>query len=125
MASNERIHVIDNKKVLMTDDEWALYEKICSSYDEPPHQRGKDFFQNLFEVNEQGMITFLRPPTKMCSFEVFLFVMSVMAHQHLRDCYKQVNALNTKSEQRVAALTKQVEDKLAELAAKEKTNEQQ
>lgn len=126
MAANERIRVIDNKRVLMTDDEHSLYESICKAYDNPPHQQGKALFENLFETDANGMITMLRPPTKICSFEVFLFVMALMTHQHLRDCYKQVNAASSNVDRKLTDLTKRVEEKLAELdkaikATKEKT----
>ncbi len=126
MSANERIHVIDNKRIMMTDDEWKLYEAICEANSDPPHQNGKDFFANLFEVDANGMIVYLRPPTKICSFEVFLFVMSLMTHQHLRDSHKQVSNAVARMEQRLTDLTKKVEDKLTELdkaikSAKDKT----
>ena len=117
---SEQVRIIDNRKVLMTDEEFSTYQQICSSYDEPPHQHGKDLFQGLFESDEQGLIIYLRPPTRLCSFEVFLFVASLMIHQRLRDCYKQVNDINKRTNERFtqleAELTKKVDAKLKELS---------
>jgi hypothetical protein len=111
----EQMHIIDNKRVLMTDDEWKMYESICKSLDEPPHQKGKDFFFNLFESDGQGMITYLRPPTRTCTHEVFLFMMSLMVHQRMRDCYKQVNVMQKKMDDHMASLNRQFAEKMAEL----------
>ncbi len=111
----EQMHIIDNKKVSMTSDEWQMYQSICKTYDEPPHQQGKDFFFNLFESDEQGMITYLRPPTRTCSYEVFLFVMSVMVHQRMRDCHKQMTAMQAKMDNHITSLNQQFSAKMAEL----------
>ncbi len=84
--------IIDNKKVEMTEDEWRLYEEICHSYDNPPTQRGKDLFIDLFEVDNDGIIIYLKPPNfRPCSFEVMFFLMGLMSHQHLRVMYKKVD----------------------------------
>jgi hypothetical protein len=114
----EQVHIIDNKKVLMTPEEWSMYQAICTSYDQPPHQQGKDFFVNLFESDEQGMITFLRPPTRVCSQEVVIFMINLMVHQRLRDCYKRMNDMHAKVDAHIALMTKRVDDKLAELDKK-------
>jgi hypothetical protein len=111
----EQVHIIDNKKVRLTSDEWKLYQDICRSYDEPPHQKGTDLFFNLFESDQNGMITFLRPPTRTTSYEVVIFMMSLMMHQRLRDCYKQVNTMHTKMDEHMASLNMQFAAKMAEL----------
>jgi len=78
------IHVVDNKKVEMTDDEWTMYEKIVKSYTTLTN-KGEDLFIDLFETNDDGIIIFLKPPSRrQTSFEVFLFLMALMQHQHLR-----------------------------------------
>jgi hypothetical protein len=85
------IKVIDNKKVDMTDAEWTMYQKIVSSYTTISN-RGEDLFIDLFEVNENGIIIFLKPPSKRhTSLEVFLFLMALMQHQHLRIMHDQVD----------------------------------
>ena len=77
----------------MTDDEWSMYQKIVKSYTTMTN-RGEDLFIDLFETDENGIIMFLKPPSKrQTSFEVFLFLMSLMQHQHLRQMQKQVDDL--------------------------------
>ncbi len=75
----------------MTDDEWAMYERITKSYTTNTN-KGEDLFKDLFETDHNGVIIFLKPPhTFRTSFEVFLFLMSLMQHQHLRLMHKQVD----------------------------------
>lgn len=83
--------IIDKKRILLTDPEWELYQNICKSYDRPNFS-GSSLFAELFETDENGVITFLKPPTRFTSMEVFLFMMSIMQHQHLRAMYEQVDA---------------------------------
>lgn len=83
--------VIDNKKVEMTEDEWNMYQKIVKSYTTSTN-KGEDLFRDLFETDGNGIIIFLRPPSKFrTSFEVFLFLMALMQHQHLRLMQEQIN----------------------------------
>ena len=85
------IHVIDNKKVEMTSDEWDMYQNIVKSYTDLTN-KGEDLFIDLFESNDNGIIIFLKPPSKRrTSLEVFLFLMSLMQNQHLRLMYQQVD----------------------------------
>lgn len=84
------MRVIDYKKIDLTEDEWQMYNKICRSYDRP-NFKGEDLFSDLFETDDDGIIIFLKPPSKMyTSMEVFLFLMSLMQHQHLRRMEKRV-----------------------------------
>jgi hypothetical protein len=85
------IKIVDNKKVDMTEDEWNMYQKIVASY-ATISNKGEDLFIDLFESNDQGIITFLKPPSKRhTSLEVFLFLMALMQHQHLRLMHAQVD----------------------------------
>ena len=85
------IRVVDNKKVDMTDDEYLMYQKICQSYTDITG-KGEDLFIDLFEANNDGIIVFLKPPSKRrTSLEVFLFLMAVMQHQHLRLMHEQID----------------------------------
>lgn len=98
------VRVVDNKKLDMTEDEWNLYQKIVKSYTKDMN-KGEDLFRDLFETDHNGIIIFLKPPSKFrTSFEVFLFLMSLMQHQHLRLMHQQV-----------ADLAAQVKNKLKEL----------
>lgn len=112
------IKIIDNRKVDITEDEWKAYENICQTYDDPPAMKGKDLFAGLFESNDEGIIIFLRPPhNRMCTFEVYLFLMSLMEHQHLRVMHKMVSEATKKLEARL----KEVDEILTELNKKKKT----
>jgi hypothetical protein len=85
------LQIIDNKKVDMTPDEWSMYQKIVRSYTTMTN-KGEDLFIDLFETDDQGIIIFLKPPSKrQTSFEVFLFLMSLMQHQHLRQMHAQID----------------------------------
>lgn len=82
-----QIKIIDNKKVSMTNAEWQLYETICRSYDRN-NFKGEELFKNLFETDDNGIIVFLKPPsTRYTSMEVFLFISSLMIHQHIRQMH--------------------------------------
>lgn len=85
------IHIIDNKRVEMTSDEFDMYQKIVKSYTDITG-KGEDLFIDLFETNDDGLIIFLKPPSKRrTSLEVFLFLMALMQHQHLRLMHQQVD----------------------------------
>lgn len=72
----------------MTDDEWSMYQKIVKSYTTPTN-KGEDLFMELFESDDNGIIIFLKPPSRFrTSLEVFLFLMSLMQQQHLRLMYQ-------------------------------------
>lgn len=82
--------IIDNKKVDMTDDEWNLYIQICRSYDRASF-KGEELFRNLFESDANGMIIFLRPPSdRHTSMEAVIFMLNLMAHQHMRSMHVEV-----------------------------------
>lgn len=84
------IRIIDSKRIEMTQDEWDMYQKIVKSYTTATN-KGEDLFIDLFETDAHGMIIFLKPPSKYrTSFEVFLFLMSLMSHQHLRAMHTEV-----------------------------------
>lgn len=87
------IRIIDNKKINLTADEFALYNKIATSYDRQNFQ-GKDLFKGLFETDDNGIIIFLKPPTaKYTSMEVYMFLIGVMVHQHLGVACEHVDKL--------------------------------
>jgi hypothetical protein len=107
------IHIINNKKIDMTGDEYAMYQKIVKSYSTATN-RGEDFFQDLFESDDKGIIVFLKPPSKYrTSLEIYLFLMSIFQHQHLRLMYEQVNDICSQMKDKM----KELDEKLAKLAA--------
>lgn len=100
------IRIINNKKVEMTEDEWTMYNKIVKSYTTATN-RGEDLFNDLFETDDQGIITFLRPPSKFrTSFEIFLFCMSLMQHQHLRMMHAEVTDVCNQMKEKIREFNK-------------------
>ena len=82
--------IIDNKRVNLTSDEESMYRKIVQSYTTLTN-KGEDLFIDLFETDDNGIIIFLKPPNiRQTSFEVFLFLMSIFQHQHLRLMHNEV-----------------------------------
>lgn len=95
------IRIICNKKIDLTDDEWNLFNQICDSYKE---YGGEILFEDLFETDNDGLIKFIKPPSKrQTSMEIFMFIVAIFNHQHNRQMYKQFDDL-----------AKQVRDKLNE-----------
>jgi hypothetical protein len=86
------IRIIDNKKVDLTNDEFILYEKICRSYDRA-NFKGEYLFEDLFESDSKGFITFLKPPTNYTTPEVVFFLINIMVHQHLRKSCGEADAV--------------------------------
>lgn len=85
------IKIVDNKKIDMTEDEWSVYQKIVQS-NTSISNKGEDLFMDLFETNDRGIIIFLKPPSKRhTTLEVFLFLMSLFQHQHLRLMHNEVS----------------------------------
>lgn len=103
--------VIDNKKVEMTSDESKMYDKIVHSYTSLTN-KGEDLFIDLFEVDDRGIIIFLKPPSKRhTSFEVFLFLMCLQQQQHIRLMYQEVENISNQMKSKI----KEIDEKLIEL----------
>jgi len=103
--------IIDNKKVDLTHDEEQMYKDICASYT-GNGVKGEDLFFDLFETDDNGIIVFLKPPSKrQTSFEVFLFLMSVMQNQHIRAQYKVLDEAVDEIKNKI----KEIDEKLAKL----------
>lgn len=77
------IKIIDNKKIDLTESEYQLYQDLVKAYS-GPGKNGAEQFKDLFETDDQGLIIFLKPPTRnYSSMECYLFIVNVMIHQHL------------------------------------------
>lgn len=106
--------IIDNKKIDLTDDEWNMYEKLVKSYTKEPYQKGEDFFVDLFETDDNGIMLFLKPPShRQTSLEIYLFLVAVFQHQHLRLMYKELDAATSK----INLKLKEIDEVLAQLKA--------
>jgi len=87
------IRIVNNKRLDMTEAEFALYNKICQSYT-VNNNKGEDLFIDLFEVDSNGLITMLIPPSKrQTSFEVWLFLTSLFTNQRLRVMHEEVDSV--------------------------------
>jgi hypothetical protein len=106
------LHIIDNKRVDLTSDEWEMYQNIVRSYTTTTC-KGEDLFVDLFESDENGIIIFLKPPSKrQTSFEIFLFLMAIFEHQHLRIMHSEVNDICDQMKLKL----KEIEEKLEKLS---------
>jgi len=110
------IHVISNQKVDFTDEEWNLYQKIVKSYTTPSCQ-GEQLFNDLFRSNDNGIITFLIPPSKKhTSLEIFLFLVSLQQQQFLRLAFEEYTDMAVQIKEKMA----EIDEKLKELTDKKK-----
>lgn len=92
----------------MTDDEFKLYRKICQSYDDV-NFKGADLFFDLFETDDNGIITMLKPPSiRATSMEIFLFLMTLQQQQHIRLMYAHIDDLA----QQIKTKLKEFEEKI-------------
>lgn len=79
---NINFRIIANKKVKMTDDEFAIYTNIITTYEE---FGGDILFNELFEVNSDGIIVMVKPPSaRKVPMEAYLFILSLQQQQVLR-----------------------------------------
>ncbi|HEY5267802.1 MAG TPA: hypothetical protein VII94_01555 [Candidatus Saccharimonadales bacterium] len=107
------VRVVDNKRLEMTNDEWTMYQKIVKSYTTQTN-KGEDLFVDLFEVDNDGIIIFLKPPSKRQStMEVFLFLMSLFQHQHIRLMRNAVSDIVSQMTEKMHELDKKMQ-KLSE-----------
>jgi hypothetical protein len=114
---DERIRIIDHKKILLTNDEFTAYQNLCREYDRP-NFKGEALFQDHFETNDEGIILFVRPPSKKySSLEVFCFLISLQVNQHLRVSQNQVDSL-------VREATIKYKEMIADLESKNKILEE-
>jgi hypothetical protein len=106
------IRIIDHKKVEMTNDEFTMYDNICRSYDDVKvNRKGEDLFVDHFEVNGDGIIIFVKPPTKRySSLEVYCFLVSIMQNQHIRIMYEQNKSLLNEASVKINSLIKECSD---------------
>jgi hypothetical protein len=104
------LRIIDNKRIDLTNDEWEMYNKICQAYDvERRGISGKELFTDLFETDNYGIIIFLKPPKHLTSMEVYMFLVSVMVHQHLGIACDHVDNLAQQMTEKMAKLDSLIE----------------
>jgi|LakMenEpi03Aug12_release.lakeMendotaPanAssembly.Ray.scaffolds.fasta_scaffold468278_3 inorganic pyrophosphatase/exopolyphosphatase len=108
--------VITNKRIDLTDHEWILFQNICESY---KSYGGESLFEDLFETDKNGIIQFLKPPSKkQTSLEIFLFLVSIFNHQHIRAMENEASSLFKELKEKQAennALFLELKNKIAAL----------
>lgn len=113
------IRVVDNKKVEMTTDEYKEFQEICKAHDQPPSNKGVDLFKDLFETDPEGKIIYLKSPSRPITMQVYLFLVNLMQHQHLRAAVNTVNKMAETMEGKIKELEAKYNE-LFELAPPEK-----
>ena len=73
---------IDNKKVSITDEEFDYYLELVRLLSDDTFN-GASYFEGLFEVDDEGFITIIKP-TKTIPQVVLFFCQQVMIAQRLR-----------------------------------------
>ncbi len=77
------LRIIDNKRVELTAAEFQLYEELVKAYS-AVNRNGDEYFKDLFEPDQNGIIIFLKPPSKaFTSMECYMVLVNVMIAQHL------------------------------------------
>jgi len=72
--------IVDHKKVDMTDEEHAYYRKLVNAFEDGPSS-----FRDLFDVDADGCISFIRPPVgRQVPWAVIIFLQNLMINQHER-----------------------------------------
>lgn len=110
----EKVYIIDHKKVLMTLDEFTCYQNLCREYDRP-NFKGETLFQDHFETDNSGFIVFVKPPSqKYSSMEVIYFLQSLMMQQHIRNMYRQCQTMVEETKQNLNNLFEEFSKKIQE-----------
>lgn len=105
------LRIINNRRIDLTHDEYALYQEICKSYTTTKLD-GASLFKDLFETNDKGIITFLKPPkSAYTSLECYFFIVNIFLHQHLRQNCDDANSV-IKEAKEVIAEAKELISKL-------------
>lgn len=116
------IKIIDNKKVRLTEAEYNLYKSIASSYDRPDGFKGSELFKELFETDNNGNIIFIRPPpnNRPVTMEVYMFLISIMVHQHIGGACFEVDEFLKEARQVLKEMKQTLQDIKGESNVKEK-----
>jgi len=67
---------IGYQKVDINEEEFQYYSELCKEH-------GEGVFSDLFETDDEGIVTIIKP-TKSIPWAVLFFVQNLMINQHLR-----------------------------------------
>lgn len=78
------IRVVDHKAVDMTDEEFEYYNSLIEEFTYGTYN-GKNQFHDIFDVDNDGCISFIHPPLKKeVGWAVIVFLQNLMINQRLR-----------------------------------------
>jgi hypothetical protein len=98
------IGIIDHKKIDMSQEDWDRYRKMIKSYT-TVDMKGEDLFVDLFETNNDGIITTIKSPSnRRTSFEIFLFIIAIYQHQHMKLIHEQVDDICEQFKEKIKEL---------------------
>lgn len=84
------LQIVDHKNVDMTDEEFAYYKKLVAEFTVGT-ANGAEQFRDLFDVDGDGCIIFIRPPIrKQIGWGILFFIQNLMINQRLRRMESQV-----------------------------------
>jgi len=82
--------VIAFKQVDITEEEYSYYLRLVEQFTTPTYD-GKEQFRDIFDVDEDGCISFIRPPlSKQVGWGVLFFLQNLMINQRLRRIEKKI-----------------------------------
>lgn len=70
------------KQVDITNEEYAYYRQLVK-YHSDEKTNGEEYFRDLFEVDDDGFITFIAPKGSI-PWGILFFIQNVMINQRLR-----------------------------------------
>jgi len=76
------IRGIAYQKVDMTDREFEYYKELAEKYSEDD-KKGSEYFRDLFETDERGVITIIKT-VKSIPWSILFFIQNLMINQQLR-----------------------------------------
>lgn len=82
--------IIDFKSVNMLPEEYEYYLSLVNEFTFGGYS-GKEQFRDMFEVDDDGCITMIKPPLKKeVGWAIILFLQNLMINQRLRRMEKRV-----------------------------------
>jgi len=79
------------QKVDLTEQEFEFYQELVKQYTDE-NKKGSEYFEDLFETNDAGIITIIKP-TKSIPWAILFFVQNLMINQQLRSNDERMSKL--------------------------------
>ncbi len=82
------------RKVEISNQEYKYYQQLVKQYTDDKN-KGSDYFANLFDTNDDGIITIIKA-TKSIPWEILFFIQNLMINQNLRQYDKKIATIENK-----------------------------